>query len=503
MDLLAKSGVEAFVINPNTQVAWYPSRVAPTAWDGYTRGDSRWAGWMSVYSKESNLAMMDRYLDMLEAGVDWLETVVGLCRARGISPWLSVRMNDMHGVDDPAGNPINCPLFAEPRYRLSGRRVNPSNPPREYWAALNYACPEVRDYYFRMIRELVEGYAFEGLELDFLRNPAIGEVGSGTEFIETMLNYLADIRKLTRARAESSGRNYPLGLRIPGNLAQLKSIGLDVPTTVERGLIDFVGLSNFMQTSWAMPHDELERELGGGVVQYGVTELIFNGVKGYDPVEQKAWDRHPCVSAPALRGSAAGKLVLGVHGIEQFNYYAADEDNSDVRICTWENMRADYTAIQRVHDLEFLRGKPKHYALGTMISACWYPPFDQPELFPEVFGPDWRRAYRLPMCAEPVESGLELMVQVVAERCDDPPAMGVSFNGSWPEFKAEPTDELLFPNRPATHHLPEHVAWNYRFESSLIREGWNEITLYHGDTRTTGPQRQLTVVSLEVAVREP
>lgn len=43
--LLADSGVDTFAISPNTQIAWYPSQVVPTALDGYSRGDARWAGW--------------------------------------------------------------------------------------------------------------------------------------------------------------------------------------------------------------------------------------------------------------------------------------------------------------------------------------------------------------------------------------------------------------------------------------------------------------------------
>ena len=39
VDTLADNGVDTFIINPNTKVAWYPSKVVPTILDRYVRDD--------------------------------------------------------------------------------------------------------------------------------------------------------------------------------------------------------------------------------------------------------------------------------------------------------------------------------------------------------------------------------------------------------------------------------------------------------------------------------
>jgi hypothetical protein len=75
---------------------------------------------------------------------------------------------------------------------------------------------------------------------------------------------------------------------------------------------------------------------------------------------------------------------------------------------------------------------------------------------------------------------LELIVQIIAARSDRVLLPGVSFNGSWPIFEAQLTDELLFPVAPFTHHKPEYQAFNFRFSASEVNEGWNEITVYNG-----------------------
>jgi hypothetical protein len=109
------------------------------------------------------------------------------------------------------------------------------------------------------------------------------------------------------------------------------------------------------------------------------------------------------------------------------------------------------------------------------------------------------------MCAEPAGRGLELVVQVVVEKQDTLPDVGVCFNGSWPSFEREETDKLLFPNRPATHHLPEYQAYNYVLPVEAVREGWNEIVVYNGghpgDAEQDSSSNTITIVSVEVAVR--
>ena len=168
-------------------------------------------------------------------------------------------------------------------------------------------------------------------------------------------------------------------------------------------------------------------------------------------------------------------------------------------------MRADYSAIRGVGDLKTLCGKPKQYALTTMLAPVWNPPFDGPDSLPHILEPDWRHVFRLPMCSEPPDLGLELIIQVVVDRRTNLPPIGVSFNDVWPTFAGEATDELLFPQRKFTHHLPEYTAFNYTFEVTRIVEGWNEISVYNGNhERQSAEDRRdnaITIRSLELAVK--
>lgn len=520
--LLAESGVDTFIINPNTQKAYYPSKVFPYLLEGYTRGNKDFfRGHIPCQILEpelhpekvaafldANVEMYDLYLDLEEAGVDWVAETAKACREYGVSPWVSIRMNDVHGSGSMQGSFHNSELYKNANFRTSGVLPNPDDGVSEYWQGLNYSIKEVRDFMFTLIKELVEDYDFEGMELDWLRNPFCANPGASCETQNAVTSWIGEIREVTNRKANKIGKPYALGMRMPGSLGLLRSLGLDVVSVVRADLIDFVTPSNFWQTSWDMPHDQLRKQLGEKVAIYGCVEDAPNWVPGYSPDLGYSGTRMLSASAPLLHANAAGKLVLGANGIEVFNFYCTDttEWGGEKRI-------ADYPALRNIESLETLRGKPKHYAFSTMIGGTWYPPFELVEQLPAILEPQWRRAFRLAMCAEPANSSMELTIQIVVENIEVGADIGVSFNGSWPTYECECTDQLLFPTGPFTNHVAGVTAYNFRCESSDICDGWNEIAVYNnrhfnrkvltGGVATPEERRrdQINIVSIELAVR--
>ncbi len=517
---MADSGIDTLLINPNTQVAWYPSKQLEYLLATYRRGDLAFT--RSVAAGLANMTpalverfsrnmveMLDLYLDLAEDGVDWLAESAQACRTHGISPWLSYRMNPTHFSSAP-DSPVNCRLFRDPQNRLSGRVPGVKTGTQAAWIGLNYGRAAVRDYMFGMIREGVENYDYEGLELDWLRHPVCLEAPASQKEIDTMTDWFAAVRTLAKARRPF----YPVGIRTSSNLAYMRSIGIDLKELARRGLIDFCTFSNFWQTPWEMPLDELRHKLGPDLTLYGGMEDAPNWLETHAPSltqrptgpdVQLAGDnafhakprpegagrvrgtRYLSASAPMLRGNAAGKLVLGVDGLEQFNFFVTDQ----VRV---PGLRADYAALRKLDDLASLRGQEKHYAFNTaslLSTKIW----DVVEQLPARIAPGHRRALRIPLCAEPANPNLEFILQVIVERAQTGLECGVSCNGSWPNFAHRETENLLFPAGPYTRHVDEHLAWNYRMEVGLIRDGWNEIVIYNDSAV------DLPLVGVELAIR--
>ena len=513
LDMLARHGVDTLVYNPNASRAWWPSKHTPTAWDGYRRGDrsyfeKHFAGESMTPEQiedvmDEHTTLLDRYLDLVEDGVDLLVETSKACRRNGIAPWLSVRMNDMHGFHSLDGSFMNSPLLADPRLRLSGRGCLEPHPAKQFRMGLNFAEREVRDYMFTMIRELVNDYDFEGMELDWTRAPLCCEPVASQETIDMMTQWHGEIAALCRACAESTGRPYCLGLRLPANFPALRHIGLDVPAMVEAGFIDFLCPTRAgWSTTWDLAHDRMHDELGGRVAIYGVVEDAPNWLPSRTAGgEYRSRERFSSTSAAILRGNAAGKLVLGADGIETYNFFCSNFADEKTGV----TMAPDYTALAGLHDLDRLRGKRKFYAFNTGFEmGDILTTLEVDEFLPLRMEPNMQRRFRLPMCAEP--GNHTLTVQLVFERPDGDgklPAMGLSLNDSWPTFDCAATDALLEPAGALTHHVPEHVALNFTFPAATIREGWNDLVVAHGGMAEDLADRRrqgVMLVSIELLV---
>ena len=499
IDLLADNGVTTYLCNPNGQLPWYPSKRMPSVLAGYRRGDRDFTrgNYRLGLPKDrlepaldGDVLFLNRYLDLAEAGVDWVAEVSKACRRRGVSPWISIRMNDMHGANSWDKGYMNCPLQRDPKYRLSGRQPNPKDGVNRMEQSLDYSHKEIREYMLLQIREAIEDHDYEGLELDWLRCPFCIDPPASRDQIDTMTTWTAEVRKITEAKAKKLGRPCPLGLRVPIRLGQLKEVGLDVKAMADAGIVDFVNFSNFWQTSWDVPYDQLRRELGPRVAIYGVIEDAPNWMDAFDPKTGKKGYRLLTASPELLRGNAAGKLVLGVTGIETFNFFCTDEPGHNP---LWKEGQARYPALRDLDDLEKLRGQPKQYSLATATGAYVFPLWEYAEQLPTVIEPEAKKAFRLSMCAEPADAPLELVVQVVVEKADATPDLGISVNGSWPRYDGHETDRLVLPTGLYTHHVPEHRAFNFILPTSAIRDGWNEVLVFNGSHkkdnagRATGP----------------
>jgi len=514
IDVLADAGFDTYLCNPQAQGNWWPSKRTPSIFEGYRRGDREFVRRQAACdgvtgSPEAVEAHIDllidganRYLDLLEAGVDWPAELARACRRRGVAPWVTVRMNDVHACTDPESF-INCPPFRDADNRLRGQWTGtwPGGAPRNwlYFAGLNYEKPAVRDFIFTVITELVEEYDFEGLELDWLRNPICCEPTASRRAIEMMIDFHRQIRELTRERGKRRGRHYALGLRLPPNFGLLRDIGLDIEGIVEADLIDFLSISNFWQTSWDLPYDRYRAAFGDDLMLYGVIEAAPNWVYGCDPETGDRGARLMPISPEFQRGNAAGKLVMGVDGLEYFNFFARDTRFRSKGKPLW-----DYSVVADLPHLDRLRGAPKNYTFSTMFGDCWIPPFEAPEQLPVVLEPRWRRQFRLSMAAEPATCS-DLFIHVVYERRKEAPDLSVSFNDGWPNHDGRPTDALISPAGRYTHHLPEHPALVFRFDPARIRDGWNEVMLLNncmlGGTPAERQLHAVHIVSLELAIR--
>lgn len=275
------------------------------------------------------------------------------------------------------------------------------------------------------------------------------------------------------------GKPFYLGLKASLRTGMLYDYGLDVDRLVREGLVDFIGLSNTFQTSWHADIDAQKRRYGDSVAVYGYMEgainwlqVLANPEAGRSAEQSRKRGRDMAYSGEYLLGNAAGKLVLGADGLIQYNNFIERDAGAKSSQAEW--------ALRGLSDLESLRGRPKAY---SMESAFFDPlgsvALEAPWTLPEWIAPSHCRAFRLPMCTEPQEAGLKLLVELIVERKRTESRPAVSINGHFPSAEYIKTDRILFASGDYGTLLPEHEGFVFSFSTAAIEEGWNEITVFN------------------------
>ncbi|MCZ6679904.1 MAG: hypothetical protein O7E52_21940 [Candidatus Poribacteria bacterium] len=204
IDEVAGTAVDTFIYGVSrADGLFYPSRVGMQFGEDIRPFDSApyWRVWENMQS-------------LINRGLDPLTVLIDRAHQKGMDFFASLRMGGYGGMD--------------PQYALAnGGRA--------------FVHPEVRDHQFAVLKELATEYPVEGVELDFAAAPG----GSPfwlrpedvSEYTPVMTDFVRQVADMVRSRAGESGQ---IGARIYPTEELNRSVGLDVNTWLQEGLVDFV-----------------------------------------------------------------------------------------------------------------------------------------------------------------------------------------------------------------------------------------------------------------------
>ena len=178
------------------------------------------------------------YKKWADQGTDIVERITNATRQRGREVFFSCRMN---GGDNDLGPVAEIPLKTQnpqwliPRPWAKGKYAN--------W---NYAIPQVRQIQLEKIREALERWDFDGIELDFGRGAPFARDEQWIQR-EHLTGFMHDIRMMTLEIARQRGRPLLVATRVGDTLLESHMDGLDVETWIDRKLVDLLvlGIRNF------------------------------------------------------------------------------------------------------------------------------------------------------------------------------------------------------------------------------------------------------------------
>ena len=221
----------------NARLSAYPSKVDAPYWAALDEPTMDHPQWLQ--------AMRDLVVNQ---GVDQFKVCFGMCREKGVSPWVSFRMNDIHFVNDPKFF-LNTGFWREHPELW----INPASSNRTdcgwYQKAFDYRKKPVQDHMLAYIDEALGRYDVDGIELDWMRfEHHVPRAVARTEGAEAINGFMRRAHELVARHAKRRGHPIRIAARVDTEPASALNHGTDYRTWAKEGLIDWLIPCNFFQT---------------------------------------------------------------------------------------------------------------------------------------------------------------------------------------------------------------------------------------------------------------
>jgi hypothetical protein len=336
--------------------------------------------WKSrIYPFEEHIASIKKHTGMepsadgiaayMAAGGDVLKVFVSHCRSKGLAPFVSFRLNDSHGHDFVTMAQEDIPRWAwlvfcpahiqHPEWRLGQDIRN--------WGSrvLNWAIPEVREYKYSYIKEIIENYDLDGFELDFMRHRSFFRQDETTveQRKKIMTEFVRNVRCLLDT-ASRPGQHKWLCVRIPAQTCWYDRLGISVEGLVESG-VDMFNLSNSYYTEMRGDFAAVRKMVGNQASLY--FELCHTTQQRMKPKPSNIkYDSklHRKTTPNQYFTAAYLAKIRGCDGCSTFNFAYYREHLSGGR---GPSAEPPFHIHRHLRDLEWLSQQKQHY----VISEGW------------------------------------------------------------------------------------------------------------------------------------
>lgn len=448
VDQYAGTQVRELMLCPNAMRASFASKVWDPIWHGYDPDgpdDQPLLASLPAGQRKGVRGWIHTAWQLHQDGIDPYARWIARARKVGISPWLSMRMNDVHNVDDERSF-IHSEFWRDnPQLRRVSYRF-------ATWTdrAFDYGRPEVREHHLAFIRELAERYDFDGLELDWMRFGFHFRPGFEAEGAALLTEFTAQARRILDGWERKRGHKIRLGARVASRPQTALGLGMDAAAWARRGLIDMLVVTPF----WASAETDMPIEIWKQLL-YGTKTTLAAGLEILcRPYPEFAANQTN--SLETVRGMAAAMLDRGADRVYLFNYMDSETAMDDL---------VNYpTLLRETGRLETLRGKPRRHVVT--YADTWAPGEAQAALLPRRCGAGAWSAFRVATGPKPDAGQALIRLGIEGPAEDAVRAWEVRLNGEVCPFRG-----------PAEKLRPGPTAPWYAFEAPLaaVHQGCNLV----------------------------
>lgn len=316
---------------------------------------------------------------LLERGIDHFSVWLQRARKHGIEAFLTMRMNDCHGLESHSGFERSDRGADQDHFSTHATSFWKSNKhlrrapyrfERSFEGAFDYAHEEVRRHHLALITELFERFDMDGLELDWMRWMFMFAPGKEAAGRDILSNFIAEVDQLRKAAEKRLGHKIELRHRVPAEPQTCLALGYDAPAWARQGMADQIILSCFGGVAnFDYPIEIWRQLLGSNVRILAHVESSTNAYPG-----QMAVDYH------FSYGSASSALKRGADGVYLFNECyreAGPEPERKLLIKMLNTLGAEKTlnTVVRRHAVSYPQTRAPGEALRTQLPIPMKNPF--------------------------------------------------------------------------------------------------------------------------------
>ncbi len=315
-------------------------------------------------------------------GTDHLSVYVDHLHSRNIKCLAEVRMSDTH--HPLSADSHGCPLFTLEHQDWIIKR-NDGAPE----VAMDYSVPEVREHRLAIIRELIENYDIDGIELNFNRWGKHFNRNEAREKIPVMTFYVGKVREMLDAAGKIKGKKLLLGVWMMSTVEECLNAGCDPEAWVKNSWIDFLVTGDYNCTVPDLPIEQFAGFCKGRCDLYAQMGDLCGGVWRNKPVitgrglaqdPGKTGYASICLDNAEARGAAKNHYHWGADGIAFWNIACCTGSRGKktgpeqrARMFEWMNQAIDpekvdknpriYHYLPLYKGMEKLKGSKKNYAV--------------------------------------------------------------------------------------------------------------------------------------------
>jgi len=332
------SQVKAIMFCANVQRALFDSQV----WENFFQGDAKQLEKRGHGATNIKL-LYERELNHFKI---WLER----CKYHKIQGFISMRMNDCHGLEESAFNLKDVPEWCEywpSKFWLDNKQLRraPYRPERSFEGAFNYSKKAVREHHLKFIKEIFERFDMCGFEMDWMRWPLIFAPGEEHQGKQIITDFIGEVKQIATFAEKRVNHKIILAHRVPADLQSCINAGYDVIAWAKKDLAQICTLSSFLCCANFEYNIELWKAVIGNKIK------LITHVEGF---VQPYATAETILCYDFLLGAAQEALKRGADGVYLFNECYRQSDNPKLLRYVLENAGG----------LKTLEQKNKRYALS-------------------------------------------------------------------------------------------------------------------------------------------